>query len=100
MFKSLSLFHRILIGSILCAQLFVLPSSLAATPMMVDDELIAIQDDHTLFAPIAFQYEQRYNVPSTLFGVQLYGNSHSSVAYFQDLLDSQASWARNELSWT
>lgn len=100
MLRSTSLFSRIVVGFVLCAQLFVLPLSIAAAPTKNDDDMNATKENQTLFAPMAFHYEQRYNVPPTLFGAQLYGDSRETVVYFDDLVDSQTSWVRNELSWS
>ena len=37
--------------------------------------------------------------PQTLFGLQMYGSTSNKSTYFADLIASEASWVRVELSW-
>lgn len=92
-----------LIRSLLILVVFVTaiaqPTTSRASALPEDSQPESSEQSGPTYFPMMASRVWQPLVPETLFGVQMYGDTRWSSQYFDTLIDSQASWVRNEISW-
>ncbi len=99
---SLRLIRSFLILITFVGAVIIGPASSHARYLTEDAQPESAVDADTLFLPFVLKpgIPAAPLVPQTLFGVQMYGDTRATSPYFDSLKDSQASWYRNEISWS
>ncbi len=93
--------HRKLVRLGLLLGLFALLSSANLAPLQAANPAQPI-DDTLVFLPIVTKLPPvcAALLSSTRFGVQMYGNTEKTAAYYPFLMESGAHWVRAELAWS
>lgn len=76
--------------------LFVLGLTCLAAVMQITQARAV--GNHSLYLPVALRQHAALSDPS-LFGVQMYGDTRPQSAYYNVLMESQATWVRAQLNW-
>ena len=71
----------------------------AASQQNAVSENVSGTSDPSIFLPVALKnYDRSLGIP--IFGTQMYGSTHESSQFHDALMESNASWLRNQVNWS